>query len=65
MSLLFVLAVVEAGCGALKTQIFFPPSGATSTWWGGLVPQEMGEVKSTDQKRNRSLRRAVFGGQPA
>ena len=52
-SKVFVMAVVEAGCGALNTQMFFPPSGATSTWWGGLVPQEMGEAKSTDQKRSR------------
>ena len=36
---LFAVVVLEAGCGALNTQEFFLPGGATSSWWEGLVPQ--------------------------
>ena len=46
---LFTMAVVKAGCGALNTQTFFLPGGATSSWWEGLVPQSLGEAKSTEK----------------
>ena len=59
---LLVVARFEAGCGALNTQVFFLPGGATSSWWEGLVPQSLGEAKSTDQSAKRFF--DTWRGQP-
>ena len=59
---LLVVAMFEAGCGALNTQVFFLPDGATSSWWEVLVPQTLGEAKSTDQAHGAFL--TPCGGKP-
>lgn len=43
----YVPDALKAGYGALNTQSFSPPVVLTLSWWGGSVPQLLGEAKST------------------